>query len=54
MKTPDGVEIRHAVCPVCGRRGVLVNGRCSPLKRRIPQNTGATYCERVEAKKARR
>lgn len=48
----DDLEIKHGICPICGRRGVLINGRCSPTK---PENkAGMTYCRRVEHKKIMR
>ena len=48
----DVIKVKHGVCPVCGRRGVLVNGRCSPTK---PEDrAGLTYCQRVERKRVMR
>ena len=45
---PDDAEIRHGICPACGRRGFLVNGKCSPTKPR--DKAGSTYCERMAAR----
>lgn len=45
-------NIRHGVCPRCGRRGILVDGACSPKKRR--DKNGLTYCERVTLKRVER
>ena len=47
---PEG-EWRYAVCPVCGRYGVLLNGKCSPQKPRF-KSDNSSYCERVAKKKA--
>ena len=46
------LKIKLGVCSVCGRSGVLVNGRCSPTK---PEDrAGLTYCQRVERKRVMR